>query len=553
MTTFDHEAPTEQPRYIPARMINEFVFCPRFFHLAWVNGETGENELTVDGKWVHRQVDEPRGRTSVDGREPRRLTSLEVSSDRLGVIAKADVIHIDDGSVVPVEVKRGRPRRDGDPVAAPERIQLITIGLVLRDNGYVVERGEVAFAEARDPVVIEIDEAAAAEAEAAIAAARVASQRPVPPPPLVDSPKCPTCIMASACLPDEVNFALARSAAPPRRLVPSDDAARPVYATEPGTRLGVDGERLSIKQGREEIASLRLIDVSQVNVFGNVQVSTQLLRELFARETPVCWFSGGGWFLGMADGLPGRNVELRRRQVLIDDAKRVEISREMVVGKILNARTLLRRNTRLRNEDALREMKRLARLASHAGAAPRLLGLEGGAARVYFSQFGSMLREDLAEEFRWEKRTRRPPADAVNCVLSYVYSLLVKDCVAMLFGLGFDPYIGVYHQPRFGRPALALDVAEEFRPIVADSTVLTVFNNGEVRPSSFIRRGGGVGLTSEGRRSVISCYERRMDVELTHPVFGYRITYRRALEVQGRVLAATLIGDLDRYRALTTR
>lgn len=162
-----------------------------------------------------------------------------------------------------------------------------------------------------------------------------------------------------------------------------------------------------------------------------------------------------------------------------------------------------------------------------------------------------MLREGLG--FELGGRNRRPPRDPVNCLLSYVYALLVKDLTAVCYGLGFDPYLGFFHRPRFGRPALALDLAEEFRPLVADSVVVNAINNGEVRESSFVIRAGGVSLTPEGRRAVIASYERRLDTDVTHPVFGYKVTYRRVLEVQARLLGAYLLREVPSYIPFTTR
>jgi CRISPR-associated protein Cas1 len=138
-------------------------------------------------------------------------------------------------------------------------------------------------------------------------------------------------------------------------------------------------------------------------------------------------------------------------------------------------------------------------------------------------------------------------------MLSFAYALLVKDATVAVLAAGLDPYVGVYHRPRFGRPALALDLAEEFRPLVADSVVLTAVNNGEIAPEDFVRRAGGVALTQSGRRSLIRAYGRRMTSELRHPLFGYRATYRRTLEIQARLFASVLLGDVPEYRSLTTR
>ena len=150
-------------------------------------------------------------------------------------------------------------------------------------------------------------------------------------------------------------------------------------------------------------------------------------------------------------------------------------------------------------------------------------------------------------------RNRRPPRDPVNAVLSFVYSLLVKELTIVLQAVGFDPMLGFFHRPRYGRPSLALDVAEEYRPLIADSTALMAFNNGELDHTSFLERAGAVTLTEAGRKSVIAAFERRLEQEVTHPIFGYRVSYRRILEVQARLLARTITGELPEYIPFFTR
>jgi CRISPR-associated protein Cas1 len=231
-----------------------------------------------------------------------------------------------------------------------------------------------------------------------------------------------------------------------------------------------------------------------------------------------------------------------------------ELASAFVAGKIRNARTLLRRHG---GQDAARTVRQLAALANaaeHERSLASLLGIEGTAARLYFERFGALLHgTGGVGAFDFEQRNRRPPRDRVNALLSFYYALLVKDTTIAALAAGFDPYLGLYHKPRFGRPALALDLAEEFRPLIADSAVLMAINNGEIAANDFVERGGAVALTTNGRRKAIQTYERRMATDLRHPLFGYRASYRRTLEIQARLLAAVLEGDIGRYRPLTTR
>jgi CRISPR-associated protein Cas1 len=227
-----------------------------------------------------------------------------------------------------------------------------------------------------------------------------------------------------------------------------------------------------------------------------------------------------------------------------------------VRGKIKNCRTLLRRNARSEQPEALARLARLAGETANPSTFASLLGLEGAAARTYFGAFPAMLAEQRTlpgTTFSFEGRNRRPPLDAVNCLLSFAYALLVKDLAVACWLVGLDPYIGIYHKPRYGRPALALDLAEEFRPLIADSLVINLLNNGEVGESDFVVRAGGVALTAAGRRAVLSGYERRLEMEIKHPLFGYRVSYRRLLDIQVRLFGALLLGEVPEYVAFTTR
>ncbi len=544
---------TDVPEFVPARMINEFEYCPRLFYLEWVQSCFQHNQDTMEGLYVHRVVDAGGGRMGEADDPPfRKAKSVELSSPRLGLIAKADIIEQRDGAVLPVEVKRGRPPKHG-PAWMPEKVQLCTIGLLLRDNGYECQEGQIYFAETRKRATIPLDDALVAHTLQLIGQLRKVAAAADAPPPLVDSPKCPRCSLVGICLPDETNLHTGRATRSPRRLTPRDSAARPLYVTEQGARVGIRSGRVVVTKDREELQQVRLIDVSQVALHGNVQVSSQMMRAAFREEIPVCWFSYGGWFQGIAEGLPSKHVELRRRQVAIAAQAGLPIAQSMIEGKLRNSRTFLMRNARSDVKPVIEQLKSLAESVGHSQSVESLLGMEGTGARLYFSKFSSMIREQGIGDFDFTGRNRRPPKDPVNCLLSYAYALLTKDLTAVAIAVGFDPYLGVFHRPRFGRPALALDLAEEFRPLVAESVVINTINNGEVGASDFLIRAGGVSLTQDGRRSVLAAYERRLDTEVTHPTYGYRITYRRVFEVQARVLAARLLGEIPDYIPFMTR
>jgi len=334
----------------------------------------------------------------------------------------------------------------------------------------------------------------------------------------------------------------------------------PVYVQALHAKVGKSGERLEISIDEVKTESVRLIDCSQLVLFGNIYVTAPALTELMARNIPISWHSFGGWFMGHSIGTGHKNVELRRAQFRTadDHAACLRLAKGLVDAKIRNCRTLLRRNWKGEDapdallEDLNGDLRRVVRAPDLQG----LLGCEGSAAARYFGAFRHLIRPSGPADnfaFDFSTRNRRPPTDPVNAMLSYAYALLVRTWHVALSAVGFDPYLGFYHQPRYGRPALSLDLMEPFRPLVADSTVIQAINNGEVKPADFVQAAGSVSLTPDGRKRFIGTFERRMALEVTHPLFGYRVSYRRLLDIQARLLARHLLGELPDYPQFTPR
>ena len=590
---------------VPARMVNEVLYCERLMYLEWVQGEFADNYFTVDGRAVHRRADARAkplrpskagaGTSEVDSSngddraesddKPYSARSVWLSSEALGVTSKIDVVDVDETglNVIPIEYKRGKRPDVPEGAYLPERAQVCVQALLLREHGFHCDHAEIYFAADRKRVPIELSKALIETTLGAIERAKALGAEGVLPAPLIDSPKCNGCSLVGICLPDEVaalrdsepknrpdeepeteltedpwGLAPATHDSPVRRLHPARDDRVPVLVQEQGARIGLDGERLAIRSPKTGTkVEGRLSNTSQVNVFGNVQVTTQALRTLLQRGIPVSFFSYGGWYVGRAVGVDSKNVELRLAQYAgaTSPAMCLNLARGIVVSKILNCRTMLRRNIENPDRVALSELRQLSRKAADVASIESLLGIEGSAARTYFSCFASMLKasEDDADRFDLDGRNRRPPRDPVNALLSFCYALLTKDFVIAATSVGLDPLLGFYHQPRFGRPALALDLMEEFRPLVADSVVVSVINNKVITQSDFIRAAGSVALSAAARRRLIQAYERRMDQLVTHPVFGYRISYRRVFEVQARLLSRHLLGELPEYPAFRTR
>jgi CRISPR-associated protein Cas1 len=543
----------DERELLPARMVNEFVYCPRLFWLEYVEREFEGSYDTVDGERVHRRVDTQRGELPDDALAMKAdATSVELASTALGVVAKIDLIRPGGERVVPIDFKRGKAPERGP--YDPERVQLCIQALLLREHGYACDLGRIYYASSKTMVDVPIDDALVQQTRAAIDGARVASRRTAMPPPLVDSPKCPRCSLHAICLPDEVNALRGanRKAAIRPFGAPADDRV-PVYVLEPGARIGLSGETLEVRNDVALAASVPLIDVGSVSLFGNAHISSQAMRSVLMRDIPVFYLSYGGWLNGWARSVNDHSLDLRVTQFEIakDEGSCLRLARAFVAGKVRNQRTMVRRGLGEKAKGALQAMALLHHRAERAKCGEELLGIEGMAAKHYFEAFGEML--GIATGFEVTGRNRRPPTDPVNAMLSFGYSMLAKEALAAVIAVGFEPGLGFYHRVRPGRPSLALDLMEEFRPLIVDSTVLTLVNTHEIRASQFDRRGRAVALTPEGRRTFIGAVERRLRSTIAHPTFGYQVTYRRALNVQARLLARAIQGDIPAYPAFTTR
>ena len=546
------------PDLLPVGMLTRYVYCKRLGYIEWVQDEFAYNADVVEGEYSHRNVDVPKGaKAAGDGvDETIHTTSVLLSSHELGIIAKTDMIKLSGNVAVPIEYKKGAAPKDGRPVQENYAVQLCAQGLLLRAHGYECAKGIVYYVASKKRVEVEFDEGMVSSTKAYISEMRDVSDRGVIPPPLVDSPKCPRCSLVEICMPDEVNLLSGGNAAGadgPRRMYPMRSDAVPLYVDEQGASVSKSGECLDVKVKGKVVKKVRLIDTSEVNLRGNVQISTQAVRHLCEHGIPVCYMSWGGRFVGMTSGASSKNIEIRMAQFRAHERvpTRMAIARQMVFGKIKNCATVLRRNGRGVSGDALSKMDALAKQAQSVRGYEALLGVEGLAARTYFGEFGSMIRSGV--EFDFSGRNRRPPRDPVNAVLSYMYSILAKHATAAASRVGLDPYLGFLHMPKYGKPALALDIMEEFRPIVADSACLTVLNNGEMGPADFVTTKFGVSMTDEGRKTAIRAYERRMDTSARHPFLGYSASYKRIIETQIRLLARHVTGEIPEYLAFRTR
>lgn len=553
------------PDLVPARMLNEFTYCPRLAYLEWVQGEFAHNPDTLDGRLSHRRVDVEDNRpipAANDLLQPDNSPgdqfhsrSVMLSAPILGIIAKMDILELDGQVATPVDYKRGAVPNIPQGAYDPERVQLCAQALILRENGFQCDKGIIYFVASKTRVEIPVDDQLVSFTLEMLDGLRNTASSPKIPLPLIDSPKCPRCSLVGICLPDETRLLSQgdNDEDKVRRLLPARDDALPAYVQMQGGQVGKAADRLTVKLKGELIQDIRFHDISQLCLFGNIQLTTQALHELTDRGIPICYFSMGGWFHAITTGLIHKNVELRMEQfsAAMDPDRSLRLARAFIVGKIRNCRTILRRSLEEDPDHLLDRLADMVTLAEAAPSAESLLGIEGAAARFYFSGFARIVKG--GDTFKFEERNRRPPRDPINALLSFLYAMLAKEWTVTLAAVGFDPMLGFYHKPRYGRPALALDMAEEFRPLIAESTALSLVNSGEIFAGHFVSKAGACALNDHGRKIAIGAFERRLDALITHPIFGYKISYRRTLEVQARLLARSLSGELPSYPNFLTR
>ena len=541
--------------YIPLSQINTYVFCPRRFYYESVEGHQVVNDHIEEGKIKHEHV-----HTAVTDRKKGDKTISRrqyLASDTLGVSGYTDLVEEKDGIPYPVEFKKagmGNWRND--------QVQLCLQGLLLEEKtGISIPHGYVFYIGSKRRRKVPFDkELREATLRYVAEAHSLLDSRKIPKP--IHDNRCNGCSVRPICLPDEIAY-LHELDERPKRIKPALGIDNVLYIDEQGCAIKKTGERILVVKEDEILRDIPLIHLGQVVISGNVNLTTPAMQTLLHEGIPVVFLSAYGRYHGALTPQVSRNSLLRSAQHRVANSPDacLDLSKAFVHGKLANMRTMLQRrkwqapdSTDSALEPLLTDIKAIQAMEKRIGKStelPELLGIEGNASAAYFGSFGFMLKEEMGFDF--QRRSRRPPADATNALLSFAYSLLTADIISAIQTVGLDPYVGFFHQIKYGKPCLALDLMEEFRPIIADSVVITLINNRRIKPTDFTQSHGGWYLKEQCRKVFYAAYETRKNETITHPVFKYKLTFRRAMELQVRLLAKYLTGEIEGYTPLTIR
>ncbi|MFP5269750.1 type I-D CRISPR-associated endonuclease Cas1d [Coleofasciculus sp.] len=331
-----------------------------------------------------------------------------------------------------------------------------------------------------------------------------------------------------------------------------------VYITSEDAFIGKTDERLQVKANQQKLLDVPLIKVEGLVVLGRATISPAALTELLERKIPLTFLTATGKYLGKFEPELTKNIFVRKAQwkAMGESEKAIHVVKGFVRGKLKNYRMMLYRNQRkhgaLELGEAIRRLDHAIAPIHQTHNINSLRGLEGAGSAAYFGVFNQLLR---TTSFRFEARRRRPPTDPVNALLSFGYSLLRHDVQSAVNIVGFDPYLGYLHCQYYGRPSLALDLMEEFRPLVVDAVVLSAINLGKLTPDDFTTEtlSNAVLLSPAGRKVFLKLYEQKKQSEFKHPVLKRKCTYQEAFEIQARLLAKYLMGEIKKYPPLVLK
>lgn len=526
--------------------LHALAYCQRLFYLEEVEEIRVADAAVFAGRQLHASLE--------DEESEGEQVSLQLVSERLGLIGQVDCVRRRDGSHLPYEHKRGRSRRDEDnkPTAWPsDRIQIVAYAVLLEEAfGEPVPEGRIRYHRDNVTVRVPIDEQARGELQEAIETARRLRESVERPPIAEDERLCQRCSLAPVCLPEEVRQARDLKHEP-LRLFPPDRNGASLHVVSPGARVGRSGDVLVVTPRDEPATKHPIRGVDTLLLHGMAQISTQALRLCGDHGVGVHWLTATGRHIGSLVSTAGQ-VQRRVRQyrALTDEAACLRLSRALAHAKVEGQHRYLLRASRGNNEQrrtllpSLNALQDTLREIPAAGNRDSLRGIEGAAAVKYFEGLRQCLSDRVPEELRFATRSRRPPLDRFNAILSFGYGLLHTAVMRAVLASGLEPALGFFHTPRSAAYPLVLDLMELFRVPLWDLVVVGSLNRGQWQvDDDFAVTRTQVWLSEAGRRKAIGLFEARLAESWKHPVVQYSLSYARTIELEARLLEKEWTGE----------
>lgn len=529
-------------------MAMETAYCPRNFWLRYV-----ENESWRDHRMYQGRLQEKKRSANSRPKTPDNIKierNVVLHSDELGVAGKLDWLDID--NMIPAEYKTG-PLQDNEY----DRCQICCYGIMLEElNGVHCPFGYLYYTDSKSRIKIEFTpELRKKVKDAAELAWDIILSETVPPP--IDSEQCQGCALKERCLPDLINQLQGKKDKVPVGIGMGRTFERTVCIDEPWGYLRIKDGNFLFTQGKDKKRIIPIEAIDAIIILGSINFSHAALKEILRRNIHVSLMSYGGRYEGEIISEFSKNVPLRAAQARagLNENLVLEFSQAFLEGKLANSCTLLNRyNRKLKRPEISKTVERIKNIKKKVIKSQNksaLLGLEGTAAAEYFQVFPLLIDK---KDFTFSRRERRPPSDPVNALLSFGYVMLTAQLRGLCYLVGLDPFLGLFHQEKYGKPGLALDILEEFRSIFIDALVLSLINRNSLKLMHFsFQSSGACYLNEKGRRIFLDAFFKRMRSELIHPLVNKKLTYRRIMEIQLRLVARRILGEYSKYSPFKAR
>ncbi|KAF1083924.1 CRISPR-associated protein Cas4/endonuclease Cas1 fusion [Sporotomaculum syntrophicum] len=536
--------------------LHALEYCERLFYLEEVEEIRLADASVYAGRSLHQDLLQAEG-------DFAEWTTFELCSETLGLIGKVDSLRRRDGSLIPYEHKKGKPRREGKKAVAwpSDILQVSAYGMLIEEEtGQQIRELRIRYHAENITIRTPLDDKAKQNVINAVTRARELRNSTTRPPITENDRLCIRCSLAPVCLPEEDRLAN-NPEWEPIRLFPANREAKTIHVVEQNARISRAGDTLKIKVGDDIHRVIPIHEVGALVLHGYPQVTTQALHLCARNGIPVHYISWGEYYVaGLSPGTGPVQRRLRQYQALSNPGICLRLGRKLTLAKIESQLRYLLRATRGKNRDiaGINEVAKIMRFSlkqiSRAEGIDSLRGYEGMAGQAYFSVIPSLLKVDLPETLKFLGRNRRPPRDRFNALLSYGYALLYQAVMQAVLAVGLEPALGFFHTPRSSAYPLVMDLMELFRVPLWDMVLIGSVNRMQWNPDDdFDIAGGRVWLSATGRKKAITLFEKRLEETWKHPVVGYSLSYARLIELEVRLLEKEWTGQSGLFAKMRLR